>query len=68
MLIQDLVDTESFFYASNKPKNPTSYEAKSEVKKSILAEIVCQYIERETSLVSNINKIYGIIWGNSHVG
>ena len=37
-------------------------EAKSEVNKSILVAGVSQYIERESRLSLNINKIYGIIW------
>ena len=38
-------------------------EAKSEVNKYILSARARQYIEREARLVSNINKIYDIKWG-----
>ena len=37
-------------------------ESKSEFKKYILATRVRQYIERESILVSNMKKMYIIIW------
>ena len=39
-------------------------EAKYEVKKAILAASLRHYTESEARLVSNMNKNYGIIWGN----
>ena len=61
MKIQDLVDPKASFDANNEPKNLTSDEAKSELKKAILAARVSQYIERWAIIVSNMNNIYGII-------
>ena len=40
----------------------------SKVNKAILAEIVRQYIEREARLVSAMNKIYRIMWGQCNPG
>ena len=57
MLIQYLVDPKDSL-----PKDLTSDEENSEVKKSILDAIVSQYIERGARLASNMNGIYGIIW------
>ena len=68
MIIQDLVDPKASFDANNEPKNLTSDEAKSELKKAILAARVSQYIEREASLASNINIFCGIIWVQCTLG
>ena len=43
-------------------------ETKYEVKKDIPSKRTRQYIEMETRLVSNMNKIYGIIWGQCTPG
>ena len=51
------------FDTKNEPKYLYKDEAKSEVKKAILDAIVRQYIDRDAILVSNMNKIYVIIWG-----
>ena len=63
MLIQDLVDPKTSFDAKNERKYITSYKEKSVVNKSILAATLRQYIDREARFVSNMNKIYVIIWG-----
>ena len=63
MLIQDPVDPKSYFDANNDPTDLTPYEAISEAQKSILAARVRQYIKREEIIYSNMNRIYGIIWG-----
>ena len=50
------------FYVKNIPKYLDETEAKSEVKKAILAVIVRNFVEMEARLVSSMNNIYGIIW------
>ena len=57
-----------YFNTKNEPKDLNKYEEKSEVKKSILAARVRQYIDREARFVSNTNTIYGIIWGHFTTG
>ena len=57
-----------FFYYNNKPEDLTKEESSSEVNKAILAAIVRQYIKREARLASNMNKIYGTIWGKCTPG
>ena len=68
MLIQDLVDTKVYFEANNEPKYLTSEEIMYELNKAILYAIVRQYIEGETILGSDMNKIYSIIWGKCSPG
>ena len=68
MLIQDLVDIKSSFDAKNEPKNLNPYGARSEVKKAILASRVRNYIVKWEILASNMNRIYGIIWGRFNPG
>ena len=63
VLVQDTEDPKSSFDTKNETKYLNESEAKSEVKNSILATRVRKYIEREVRLVSNMNKNYGIIWG-----
>ena len=63
VLVQDMEDPKDFFDTKNEPKDQDETEEKSEVKKYILDSRVRQYIERKAILVSKINKIYGIIWG-----
>ena len=46
MLIQDLVDPKASFDANIEPKNLTSYEVKSKVKKEILYTRVRNYIKK----------------------
>ena len=55
-------DLKAYFDSQNEPKYLSKAKAKSEVKKDILATIVSQYIGRDYCLISNMNKIYGIIW------
>ena len=47
VLVQDMEDPKSSLDTKNEPKDLNEAEAKSEVKKSILAAKVRQYIERE---------------------
>ena len=54
--------------AKNEPKYLDETEANYEVQKAILAARVRQYIERWARLVSNMNKIYCIIWGQCTPG
>ena len=61
-------DPKDSFSTKNEPKDLNKDEAKSEVKKYILAARVRQYIEREVRLVSKMNKIYFIIWGKCNTG
>ena len=68
MLIQDLVDPKASFDANNEPKELTPYEARSDVKKTIMDARVSQYIYRESIPASNMNRIYGIIWGKCNSG
>ena len=56
-------DLKASFDTKNEPKDLNESEVRSEVKKDILAVRVRRYIEREAILVSNMNKIYGIIRG-----
>ena len=63
MLTQDLVDTKYYFDVRNEPKVLTIDVSRSEAKKEILAARVRQYIYMEVRLYSNLNIIYGIIWG-----
>ena len=60
-------DPKASFDTNNEPKDLIEAEAKSEIKKSILDTIVSKY-ERGARLVSNMNKIYGIIWGQCTPG
>ena len=60
-------DTKASFY-TKKSKHLDETVAKSEFKKAILVARVRKYIEREVRLVSNMNKIYGIIWGQCTLG
>ena len=55
-------DPKASFNIQNGPKYLNETEAKSEFKKAILAVRVRQYIEREARLISDMNKIYVIIW------
>ena len=55
-------DTKSSFGTKNEPKGLNEIEAKSKFNKSILDARVRQYIYSESRLVSNMNKIYGIVW------
>ena len=57
-----MVNTKAYFGAKNEPKGLDETEAKYEVNKYVFAAIVSQYIDRRVRLVSNMNKIYGIIW------
>ena len=63
MLTQGLKKPTYLFDTNNKPKDLTTYEARSEVYKAILASRVRQYIEREEIINYNTNVIYGFIWG-----
>ena len=56
-------DPKAYLDTKNETKYLNEAEAKSRFKKYVLAERGRQYIEREVILVSNRNKIYGIIWG-----
>ena len=56
-------DLKASFDTKNEPKDLNESEVRSEVKKDILAVRVRRYIEREAILVSNMNKVYGIIRG-----
>ena len=58
VLVQEMEDPKGYFDTKNEPKDSYKSEAKSEVKKYILATRVRQYIDREARLVY---KIYGII-------
>ena len=62
VLVQDMEDPKAYFNIKNEPKYLNKTEAKSEVKKGILSAIVRQYIEKYSSLVSNI------IWGQCNTG
>ena len=62
-LVQNMEDPKASFNAKNEPKYLNKAVSKSEVKKAILATRVRQYIQRKSRLFSNMNKIYGIIWG-----
>ena len=55
-------DIKDPFDNKKEPKYLNETEAESEVKKAILAATVRWYIETEARLVSNMNRIYGIIW------
>ena len=66
-LVQDMEDPKSSFDIK-KSKYLNETEAKSEVKKYRMAARVKKYIEREARLVSNMNTIYGIIWGQCTPG
>ena len=58
----------AYFDSRNKPKYLNEAEAKYEVKVDILDARERQYIEIEARLVSNMNKIYGIVWGQCNPG
>ena len=62
MLIHDLVDPKASFDATNEPKDLATDDTRSDVNKAILTTRVRQYIESETILASNMNRIYVIIW------
>ena len=68
MLIQDLEDNKYFSYCNNNPKSLNIEEVRSEFNKVILEIRVRRYIERESRLASNINRIYVIIWGQCTLG
>ena len=68
VIIQDLMDPKASFDAINEPKYLTPYDSKSEAKKAIPDSILRQYTEREAIFVSNMNNIYGIIWGKCTLG
>ena len=68
MIVQDLKDPKYFSDYNNNPKELNTEEARSEVNKAILNVILWQYIARETRLVSNMNRIYGIIWRKFTLG
>ena len=61
-------DPKAIFDTKNELKYLNETGANYEVKKAIIAARVRQYIEREVRLVSNMNKIYGIIWGQCTLG
>ena len=62
VLVQDMEDPMASFETKNEPKDLYETESKSEFKKYVLATRVRHYIERESILVSNMNKMYIIIW------
>ena len=68
VLVQDINDPKASFDTKNEQKYLNETEAKSEFKKAILATKLRQYIERDLILVSNMNNIYGIIWGQCTPG
>ena len=68
VLVQHMEDPKASFYTKNEPIYLNKAGAKSEVKKYILNSIIRQYIEREVRLVSNTQKMYGIIWGQCNSG
>ena len=61
-------DPKASFNIQNGPKYLNETEAKSEVKKYILASIVRHYIERGDRLVSSMKNTYGIIWVQCNPG
>ena len=63
MIIQYMKDPKSLFNFRNKPKDLPADEAKSEVKKAIMAARVRRYTKQEARSSSNMNNIYGIILG-----
>ena len=56
-------DMKASLDTKNEPKYLNQAEAKYEVNKYILALIVSKYNEIEVIFFLNVNKIYGIIWG-----
>ena len=68
MLVIDVEDPKDSFDTKNQPKHLNETEATYEVNKAILYARVRHYIERGGIMVSNINKICGIIWGTVYAG
>ena len=68
VLVQDTKNPKASFETKNEPTHLNEAEANYDVKKAILASRVRYCIYREARLVSNMNKIYGIIWGQCTPG
>ena len=68
VLVQDTKYPKASFDTKNEPTQLNEAEANSVVKKAILASRLRYCIYREARLVSNMNKIYGIIWGQCTTG
>ena len=70
-LFVDLVDPTSDFQAKNKPVKPESNqdeENPDEVDLEIYKEEVKQFVQRKMNLRRNMEKLYGLIWGQCSAG
>ena len=62
-LLQDLVDPLPEFERKRKPKSLTDEQKKDTVNLDIYKERVKIYVSREMNLTRNIEKMYGVLWG-----
>ena len=70
-LFTDLIDPTSEFQAKNKPIKPEGNEEEEnpdEVDLEIYKEEVKQFVQRKMNLRRNLEKSYGLIWGQCSAG